>query len=140
MDDWQSQPSATSGPSELPPPSGLATSNPNLPPPSPYVAVYPPAPITNVWAVVSLISSILSWLGLFGIGGAVGVITGVIARNEIIQSRGAQSGDGLALAGIILGVLNIITSCIAAACAVAIFVLPVLAIPFFAGLSLLPAD
>ncbi len=107
-------------------PIGVPQAPQQLPPAQPAGQSYLPPPgacnarelragcsqTTNIWAVVSLISSVLSWLGLFGIGGIVGIIAGIVARNEIAASRGAQSGDGLALAGIILGSINVLLSCI----------------------------
>jgi hypothetical protein len=71
---------------------------------------------TNAWAIVSLVSSILSWVGLFGLGGIVGVITGIIARNQIRESGGRQGGDGIAVAGIVLGGINIVLTCIGLLC------------------------
>jgi len=76
---------------------------------------------TNALAIVSLIASILSWLGLFGIGGIVGLVTGVMARNEIKRSSGTQSGDGLALTGIVLGAVNVAFTCLALVCGVIFF-------------------
>jgi len=83
--------------------------------------IYSSPPTTNAWAIISLISSILGWLGLFGIGGLIGVVAGVIARNEIAASRGAvsrgaQTGDNIALTGIILGAVNIVAGCLLALC------------------------
>lgn len=65
---------------------------------------------TNSLAIVSLVLGIVSipllFLNgcgvLFGIGA---LITGLIARGQIKSSAGAQTGDGLALAGVILGVI-----------------------------------
>jgi hypothetical protein len=76
---------------------------------------------TNAWAVISLVSSVLAWVGLFGVGGVVGVIAGIVARNQIKASNGAQTGDGIALAGIILGATNIAITCIGILCVMAIF-------------------
>ena len=62
-----------------------------------------PRPIvqtTNGSAVASLV---LSVVGLCGIGSLLGIIFGHRARREIRQSGGYQGGDGLALAGIIIG-------------------------------------
>ncbi len=73
-------------------------------------------PQTNAWAIVSLVSSILSWVGLFGLGGIVGVIAGVVARNQIRENPATQTGNGLALAGIILGAVNIVLTCIGLLC------------------------
>lgn len=58
----------------------------------------PPAP--SVLAVVSLISGIL---GLFFFGSLIAVICGHIARANIRDSAGTQTGDGMAIAGLILG-------------------------------------
>jgi hypothetical protein len=65
---------------------------------------YPPAPSgpspsINVLAVVSLASSVV----IFGVGWIAGIVCGVIARRQIRASGGAQTGDGVALAGIIVG-------------------------------------
>lgn len=65
-----------------------------------------PAP-THTMAWVSLIAGLLG-LTLFPfIGSIAAVITGNIARREIAASGGAQSGDGLAFAGVIMGWIGI---------------------------------
>ena len=95
-----------------------------VPPPPAYVptpSYAPVGPQTNAWAIVSLVASILSWVGLFGLGGIVGVIAGVVARNQIKENPATQTGDGLALAGIILGAVNIAISCIGLLCVIAFF-------------------
>ncbi|UZF57633.1 DUF4190 domain-containing protein [Gordonia polyisoprenivorans] len=63
----------------------------------PYVGV--PAKRTNPMAIAALVVSLvgcgcLSWLG---------IVFGVIARNQIRDSQGTEEGEGLALAGIIIG-------------------------------------
>ena len=63
---------------------------------------------TNILALISLISGVLAWLGLVGLGGVVAVITGHIAKNQIRASLGQQTGEGLANAGLVLGYLNIV--------------------------------
>ncbi len=115
---------------QLPPASSAPPAH--LPPlgEQPQAAYLTPAQTTNVWAVVSLISSVLSWLGLFGIGGIVGIVAGIVARNEIAASRGAQSGDGLALAGIILGAVNVLLSCIGLLCLFSLIVSPIFFAPW----------
>ena len=55
---------------------------------------------TNPLAIASLVLGIL-WL--WGIGSILAIIFGVIAKNQIEASGGAQQGRGLAIAGIILG-------------------------------------
>ena len=58
------------------------------------------APKTNGLAVASLICSCA---GLFFVPAIPGIVLGFVARAQIKRSRGAQRGDGLALAGIIVG-------------------------------------
>jgi hypothetical protein len=63
---------------------------------------------TNGLAIASLILGIISIPTLFCYGGGVlfgiaALITGFMARQKIKASGGAQTGDGLALAGIIMG-------------------------------------
>jgi len=66
----------------------------------------PPSAGTNGLAIGSLV---LSLLGLFcGIGSIVGVILGFIARGQI--KRTGQGGDGMALAGIIIGIATLVIS------------------------------
>ncbi|MGH3888378.1 MAG: DUF4190 domain-containing protein [Pseudonocardiaceae bacterium] len=63
----------------------------------------PPRRPTNTLAIVSLVSSIV-WL--WGIGSVVALITGYLARQQIRQ-RG-ESGDGMAIAGLIIGGFGIL--------------------------------
>lgn len=67
---------------------------------------YPPAPKTNSMAVASMVISIIGAAGLcaYGVGGLLGIvgaILGHVARRQI-RDRG-EAGDGMALAGIIVG-------------------------------------
>jgi len=72
---------------------------------------YAPSPPTNTWAIVSLVSSIVGWIFFPIVGGLAGVVTGHMARREIKNSLGAQGGDGLAIAGLVIGYLNLLTYC-----------------------------
>jgi hypothetical protein len=45
------------------------------------------------------------------IGAIIGVVTGHMARREIRDSFGAQTGDGLALAGLVVGYVHLAVSC-----------------------------
>lgn len=68
-------------------------------------AVYPR---TSSLAVVSLIFGILAYVFLPGIGALVAVICGHTARSEIRRApAGTIEGDGLALAGLVLGWIQI---------------------------------
>jgi hypothetical protein len=61
---------------------------------------------TNGLAIASLVCSLAGWF-CFGVGFILGIVFGLIARNQIRNSNGTQTGDGLALAGIILGAVPI---------------------------------
>lgn len=64
-------------------------------------AVYPR---TSSLAVVSLIFGVLAWVFLPFLGALVAVICGHAARSEIRREPpGTIEGDGMALAGLILG-------------------------------------
>jgi uncharacterized protein DUF4190 len=71
---------------------------------------YPPAmyvygPKTNSLAVASLVSGILSWVLCPFLGAILAVIFGHVARGQIKQS--GEGGGGMAIAGLILGYLNL---------------------------------
>jgi len=57
---------------------------------------------TNGLAVASLVCSCAGILFL-GVPGIVGIVFGFVARAQIRNSNGTQGGEGLALAGIIVG-------------------------------------
>ncbi|HLE23747.1 MAG TPA: DUF4190 domain-containing protein [Anaerolineales bacterium] len=62
---------------------------------------------TNTMALVSLIAGILG-LTLFPfLGSIAAVITGNMGRKEIAASAGAETGDGMAMAGVIMGWIGI---------------------------------
>ena len=84
-----------------------------------------PARTTSPLAVVSLVTGLLSWVILPLVGALVAIVCGHMARGEIRRDPDRLDGDGLALAGLILGWVNI-----------ALMVLTVLAILlFFGGLA-----
>ena len=81
------------------------------PPPAPAPYMYPgPAqyagPTTNGLAVASLVAGFF-WIGW--LGSIMAVIFGHIALNQIKDSGGRESGTGLAIAGLCLGYLGIVT-------------------------------
>lgn len=71
-----------------------------------------PAAPTNTMAIISLATGVASWVLLPLVGAIVAIVTGHIARGEIKRSGGLQDGDGLAIAGLVLGYLNLVTSCV----------------------------
>jgi hypothetical protein len=61
-------------------------------------------PSTNGFSIASLVLGIV-WV--FGLGAILAVIFGFVARKQIRESGGRQNGSGMALAGIILGLVGI---------------------------------
>jgi hypothetical protein len=82
---------------------------------------------TSTAAVVSLVTGIASWVVLPVIGAIVAIVAGHIARGDIRNARGALDGDGLAVAGLVLGYVHLAFM----AAAVMVVVL------FFGGLAVL---
>ncbi len=68
--------------------------------PSPY-GTFQPTPQTNGLAIASLIVSIGSLVFCCGLPAIVGAILGHVARKQIREQ--GQSGEGIALGGIIVG-------------------------------------
>lgn len=77
---------------------------------------------TSPLAITSLISGILGWTLLPWLGSIVAIITGHMARSEIRANPATKDGDGLALAGLIMGWAMI-----------AVSILSILAIMLFFG-------
>lgn len=92
---------------------GAAPASPGAPyggqiPPSGYAPYSPYAPYgvlptkrNNGLAIASLVCSCAGFL--FILPAILGVVFGFVARSQIRQSGGRQGGDGLAVAGIIVG-------------------------------------
>lgn len=57
---------------------------------------------------MALASLVLGILWLWGIGALLALILGIVARNQIHDSDGGQSGERLAVAGIVLGVVGLV--------------------------------
>lgn len=54
-------------------------------------------------AIASLVCGLLTWSFVPFFGAIAAIITGHLAKREIRESQGTLSGDGMALAGLILG-------------------------------------
>ena len=67
-----------------------------------------PAPQSNTKALLSMIAGILGWTLLPFLGSVAAIILGHMARAEIRRSAGQQVGDGLAVAGLVLGWLSVV--------------------------------
>jgi hypothetical protein len=67
-----------------------------------------PARTTSTTAIVSLVFGIVCWVVLPFIGAVVAVICGHMARSEIRRAPpGSMEGDGMAVAGMLLGYLHL---------------------------------
>jgi hypothetical protein len=62
---------------------------------------------TSTPAILSLVFGILSWVALPLVGAIVAIVTGHVARGEIRRAGGALDGDGMAIAGLVLGWANL---------------------------------
>lgn len=94
-------------PPQQPEQPGYGTGQPGYapgPPPG-YAPVVP----TNNKATAALITGIttlvLSWCCGLGVFGLVAVVIGLQGRAEVRRSQGSQTGEGLALAGIVTGAI-----------------------------------
>ena len=67
-----------------------------------YWGPMPFVPKANGLAIASLVCSIGGLL-FVGVPSVLGVIFGFVSRSQVRRSAGSQTGDGLALAGIIVG-------------------------------------
>jgi hypothetical protein len=74
---------------------------------------------TNPTAVVAFIISVLGFVCLFGVGGVVGIILGVLAKGEIQRSDPPERGRRLATAAVALGIVQIALCVIAIGAAIA---------------------
>lgn len=76
---------------------------------------------TSVLAVVSLVAGILGWTLLPLLGSIGAVICGHMARSEIRRNPDTKTGDGFAVAGLILGWSSIIIGLLVLAAIVLFF-------------------
>jgi hypothetical protein len=84
---------------------------------------------TSTLAVISLVAGILGWTLLPFLGSLGAIITGHMARSEIRRSAGTIDGNGLAIAGLVLGWGSVVVTAIGI----------LLAVMFFGGIAALLA-
>jgi hypothetical protein len=60
---------------------------------------------TSILAIIALVAGIM---GIFLFGSLVGIVCGHIARYQIRNSNGTLTGDGMALAGLVLGYIGLV--------------------------------
>jgi Domain of unknown function (DUF4190) len=77
---------------------------------APAGAPAPPAEpaVTSGLATASLVFGIIGFLCLPAVGGLLALTFGIAAKNEIARSEGTRTGSGMAMAGAILGGLNLL--------------------------------
>lgn len=69
---------------------------------------YSPVSTTSSLAVLSLVFGIAAWLMLPFVGALVAIVCGHMARGELRRAPpGSVDGDGMALAGLVLGYLQL---------------------------------
>lgn len=68
---------------------------------------------TSSAAIISLIAGILGWTLVPWLGSIVAVITGHMARAEIRRNSDTLEGDGMAIAGLVLGWSMLVLSILA---------------------------
>lgn len=92
-----------------PPAPPFAEPAPQPPLSQPFASAPPPPPspgTTNTLAVISFVTGLLCCLPV--VAQAVGLVCGFMALSAIDESRGAQGGRGLAIAGLILSGLSLV--------------------------------
>lgn len=87
-----------------------------------------PVRTTNLAAVISRVFGIVCWFAIPFVGAIIAIVCGHVARGEIRRAPpGTQDGDGMAMAGLILGYLHL-----------AFLALALLFVAFFVSSHLLP--
>lgn len=123
MQNNYAQPFPTDSSSNIPQPPTVYT-----PPYIPQSTYHPVPPSTSDTARLSFILGALAWMVMPIIGALGAVIAGHIARDEIRASGGQLRGDRLALAGLILGYLQLVPLAIG----ICLFILFMIALIFAA--------
>jgi len=62
---------------------------------------------TSAMAIVSLVFGIAAWCMLPVVGAVVAIVCGHLARAEIRRGQGQLEGEGFAIAGLVLGYVQI---------------------------------
>ena len=75
--------------------------------PQPVPSAAAPQPQTSGLAIASLVLGICGWTILPLVGSILAIITGYMARKEIRENPDGLAGDGMALAGLVLGWVSI---------------------------------
>jgi hypothetical protein len=68
---------------------------------------------TSTLAIISLVSGLLGWTLVPWLGSIAAIITGHMARAEIRREAETMEGDGMAIAGLVLGWSMVVLSVLA---------------------------
>ena len=99
-------PPPAGAPPPQPPPGYPPYQPPQVPPPQPMPLYGPPA-ANDGKAIASLVLGILSLVCCFGaLAGIPAIILGALSKRDIARSGGAIGGEGMAITGIVTGVLS----------------------------------
>ena len=104
----------------------------------------PPIPTVkkdSALAIVSLVCGLVGWTFLPLIGAIAAIITGHLAKKEIRDSAGTLSGNGMAIAGLIMGYVQIGFVLLAVICMLTFFLalMPAIERDFSIYSALIPA-
>ncbi|MFN2591121.1 MAG: DUF4190 domain-containing protein [Actinomycetota bacterium] len=97
----------TDRPPPLPPPPEQPTAS--LPEPPPQAWAYRP-PSSNGMAIAAMILGIVGLFMLPFIGPVLALVFGYISKGQIDRSAGREGGRSMAVAGIVLGYVGLVTS------------------------------
>ena len=89
---------------------------------------------TNTMAIVSLVAGLVGWFMLPVVASIIAVITGHMARAQIRASHGAEDGDGMAIAGLILGYVSLLLGVIGVILTILVFA-GIIGLGVFAGMQ-----
>ena len=78
---------------------------PAYPPPPQYFQQYPPYAVPRTTNGLAIASMVLGILWLYWVGSILALIFGYVARSQIRERN--QAGDGMAIAGIVLGWIGV---------------------------------
>ena len=78
-------------------------SDPAPPPPGQFAAPFQPAYVQRSTNGMAIASMVLGIVWIYWIGSILALVFGYLARKQIAESQGTQQGDGMAIAGIVLG-------------------------------------
>ncbi len=100
----------------------------------PYQQQLPPSVPTNTMALTSMIAGIIGWTIAPLLGSLAAIITGHMAKRELREGMGRESGDGMATAGLVMGYLQIIPS-VLCICVILVMLAMGMSIPILDSLS-----